>query len=99
MLDVANLPSDDNFSDKIKALMETWRVLKVDGTFCGSVYVKGENRRTDLFVKNFCERHGFFSPPYETLTSLQEKLCEYYNTVTVTHVESFAGFICTNKII
>ena len=108
--DVANLPFDNNFfdivlsingfhafSDKVKALMETRRVLKVDGTFCGSVYVKGENRRTDLFVKSFCERHGFFSPPYETLTSLQEKLREYYNSVTVTHVESFAGFICTNK--
>lgn len=107
--DIANLPFAENFfdavlsingfhvfSDKVAALKETLRVLKVGGTFCGSVYVKGENRRTDLFVEKFCERNGFFSPPYETLSSLQEKLREHFANVTVTSVESFAGFVCCN---
>lgn len=82
------------FPDKISAHNEVRRVLKRGGTFCGSVYVAGQNRRTDLFVKKFCERHGFFSPPYETLASLKKFLHERYCRVEVTNVESFAGFVC-----
>lgn len=106
--DVANLPFAENFfdavlsvnglhvfPDKVAALTETRRVLKSGGIFCGSVYVKGENQRTDLFVEKFCEPQGFFSPPYETPATLQEKLREHYSAVEVTHVKSFAGFVCT----
>ncbi|MBR3747184.1 MAG: class I SAM-dependent methyltransferase [Selenomonadaceae bacterium] len=105
--DVTNLPFADEsfdvvlsvngfhaFPDKISAHEEVFRVLKRGGTFCGSVYVTGENRRTDLFVENFCERHGFFSPPYETLPTLEKFLSEKYSRAEVTHVESFAGFTC-----
>ena len=106
--DVTHLPFADEFFDavlsingfhafpeKISAHAEVWRVLRRGGIFCGSVYVTGENRRTDLFVKNFCERHGFFSPPYETLSSLKTFLNERYARAEVTHVKSFAGFVCT----
>ncbi|MBQ9496371.1 MAG: methyltransferase, partial [Selenomonadaceae bacterium] len=65
------------------------------GIFCGCMYVKGENRRTDFFVEKFCEPRGFFSPPYESLTSLQKKLRERFARAEVTRVESFAGFVCT----
>ena len=106
--DVANLPFADNFfdavlsingfhvfPDKDAAFAETRRILRDGGTFCGCMYVKGENWRTDLFVEKFCTRHGFFSPPYETLTTLEKKLRKLYTRAQVTHVESFAGFICT----
>ncbi len=106
--DVSNLPFADNFFDavlsingfhvfpnKLAAFAETRRILRDGGTFCGCMYVAGENRRTDLFVEKFCTRHGFFSPPYETLSTLQKKLSELYSRAEVTHVESFAGFICT----
>ena len=106
--DVSNLPFADNFFDavlsingfhvfpnKVAAFSETRRILRDGGTFCGCMYVAGENRRTDLFVEKFCTRHGFFSPPYETLSTLQKRLSELYSQVEVTHVESFAGFICT----
>ena len=83
------------FPDKAAAFSETRRVLRSGGIFCGCMYVKGVNRRTDFFVEEFCERHGFFSPPYETLSGLQEKLNILYARADVTHVESFAGFICT----
>ena len=82
------------FPDKISAHAEVWRVLKRGGTFCGSVYVAGQNRRTDLFVEKFCERHGFFSPPYETLSSLKKFLSDRYTRAEVTNVKSFAGFVC-----
>ena len=83
------------FPDKISAHAEVFRVLKRGGTFCGSVYVTGENHRTDFFVEKFCERHGFFSPPYDTLSTLEKFLSERYSRAEVTHVESFAGFTCT----
>ena len=105
--DVANLPFAENFfdalltinglhvfPDKVAALAEMRRVLKVGGIFCGCTYVTGLNRRTDLFVEKFCTRHGFFSPPYETLASLQKNLRGLYSQVAVTNVESFAGFVC-----
>ena len=105
--DVARLPFADNFfdavlsingfhvfPDKAAAFAQTRRVLKSGGTFCGCMYVKGANRQTDFFVEKFCEPQGFFSPPYETLTTLQKKLRELYKQVHVTQVESFAGFIC-----
>ena len=106
--DVAKLPFENNFfdavlsingfhvfPDKSAAWSETRRVLKRGGIFCGCMYVKGENRRTDLFVEKFCERQGFFSPPYETLSSLEKFLSKNYSRTVVSHVESFAGFICT----
>ena len=106
--DVAKLPFADKFfdavlsingfhvfPDKAAAFSETRRVLKDGGIFCGCMYVKGENRRTDFFVEHFCERFGFFSPPYETTATLQSRLNSLYARADVTHVESFAGFVCT----
>ena len=105
--DVAALPFEDNFFDlvlsingfhvfpnKIAAWEETRRVLRDGGIFCGCMYVKGENRRTDFFVEKFCEPQGFFSPPHETLSSLREFLSKKYSRVDISNVESFAGFVC-----
>ena len=105
--DVSNLPFADNFfdlvlsvsgfhvfADKNSAWSETRRVLKSGGTFCGCMYVKGENRRTDFFVEKFCEPNGFFSPPYETLSSLEKLLSDRYSRAEVSNVKSFAGFVC-----
>lgn len=83
------------FPDKAAAWNETRRILRRGGIFCGCMYVKGVNRRTDFFVEKFCERQGFFAPPYETLSTLQARLNALYARAEVTHVESFAGFICT----
>ena len=82
------------FPDKNSAWAETYRVLKRGGIFCGCMYVKGKNSRTDFFVEKFCDRQGFFCPPHETLSSLQKKLAQRYSRAEVSHVESFAGFIC-----
>lgn len=106
--DVADLPFEDNFfnavlsingfhvfPDKNAAWSETRRVLRSGGTFCGCMYIKGENRRTDFFVEKFCEPQRFFNPPYETFASLKNFLSDYFTRAEVTHVESFAGFVCT----
>lgn len=105
--DVENLNFDDEFFDivlsingfhvfpnKKAAYNETRRVLKNSGIFCGCMYIKGQNSRTDFFVKNFCEKFGYFTPPYETLESLNEQLKILYRQVKISTVESFACFTC-----
>ena len=82
------------FAEKNKAYNETFRVLKRGGTFCGCMYIEGQNRWTDFFVRNFCERFGYFTSPYETLESLHNRLDKIYRQVNITHIESFAGFVC-----
>ena len=105
--DVGNLPFSEEafeivlsvngfhvFPDKQGAYRETWRVLKEQGIFCGCMYVQGQNSWTDFFVRNFCERQGYFTPPYETMESLENRLKELYREVRLSCVEAFAGFIC-----
>ena len=82
------------FPEKNSAFKEIFRVLKDGGIFCGSCYIFGENNRTDFFVKNFCERFNFFTPPFETAESLQKKLGEFYSEIKISTVQSFAEFIC-----
>ena len=73
---------------------EVYRVLKLGGTFCGCFYVRGEHKRTDWFVRHIYERTGFFTPPYETASSLKKRLEKLYATVTLGTVKSMAWFVC-----
>ena len=73
---------------------EVYRVLKPGGTFCGCFYVRGEQKRTDWFVRHIYERTGFFTPPYETASSLKKRLEKLYATVTLGTVKSMAWFAC-----
>ena len=85
------------FPDKEAAYRETYRVLKKDGTFCGCFYVQGQCRRTDWFIKNLYQPKGFFTPPYETVESLRNRLSEMYDDVEVTAVEGIACFCCHKR--
>ena len=82
------------FPDKEAAYRETFRVLKPGGTFCGCFYVKDEHRRTDWFVRHVYEKTGFFTPPYETASSLKNRLERMYAAVTLGNVKSMAWFAC-----
>ena len=73
---------------------EVYRVLKPSGIFCGCFYVKGEQKRTDWFVRHIYEKTGFFTPPYETAFSLKKRLEKRYATVTLGTVKSMAWFAC-----
>lgn len=82
------------FPDKDAAFAETRRVLKPGGVFCGCFYIKGQNRRTDWFIKKLYVPRGFFTPPFETADSLKQRLSALYDQTDVRTVESMACFIC-----
>ena len=82
------------FPDKEVAYREVFRVLKPGGIFCGCFYVKGEQKRTDWFVRHVYEKAGFFTPPYETTVSLKKRLEKRYAAVTLGTVKSMAWFVC-----
>ena len=82
------------FPDKEAAYKETHRVLKKGGVFCGCFYVKGEHKRTDWFITHAYEPAKFFTPPYETVSSLKARLEGMYSDVKIGNTKSIAYFIC-----
>ena len=82
------------FPDKDAAYRETFRVLKKGGIFCGCFYIAGENSRTDWFIDHLYVPKGFFTPPFETRESLQNRLAGMYTEVSIETVESEGCFLC-----
>lgn len=82
------------FPDKDMAYRETYRVLKQGGMFCGCFYVEGCNPHTDKWIKGFYVKRGFFTPPFETVKSLETRLKTMYKDVAISNVQSIVNFHC-----
>ena len=85
------------FPDKEAAYREVFRVLKSGGTFCGCFYVAGECKQSDWFVRHIYEKTGFFTPPYETVSSLKARLEGMYTDVDRGNLKSMAWFVCRKE--
>lgn len=86
------------FPGKEAAYKETFRVLKLGGTFCGCFYVKGGFTRTDWFIKHLYQPMKFFTSPYETMESLKARLGAMYGTVEISNVKGIAWFVCRKNL-
>lgn len=82
------------FPDKDAAFLETLRVLKPGGIFCGCFYIAEQNKRTDLFINHLYVPKGFFTSPFDTAASLYKRLSSLYEEVKLETVESMACFTC-----
>ena len=82
------------FPDKEAAYAETYRVLKKGGIFTGCFYVEGSNRHTDAVIRTIYIPLGFFTRPFETRESLEQRLKKLYSEAEVTNVQSIAVFRC-----
>lgn len=85
------------FPDKEVAYRETFRVLKRGGTFCGCFYVKGLCKQTDFFIRYLYQPLKFFTPPYETMNTLNIRLKSMYEQVELSNVKGIACFACKKR--
>ena len=91
---VVSLNGFHAFPDKEKAYSETYRVLKKGGIFCGCFYAQGLNNHTDGWIRRVYVPKGFFTPPFETIDSLEKRLRGMYSEAKVSHVQSIVIFQC-----
>lgn len=82
------------FPDKEAAYRETFRILKKGGIFTGCFYVEGSCAKTDKMIRRFYIKSGFFTPPFETVESLQTRLSGMYSEAKVQNVQAIATFRC-----
>ena len=91
---VVSLNGFHAFPDKDAAYRETFRVLRSGGIFCGCFYVQGCSAHTDKMIRMLYIRSGFFTPPFESVGSLRDRLGAMYREVSVSNVQSIAVFHC-----
>ncbi|MFI3237903.1 MAG: class I SAM-dependent methyltransferase [Lachnospiraceae bacterium] len=105
--DVGNLPVDEAscdivlsmngfhvFPDKEKAYHEIHRVLKPDGIFIASFYVKGKNKLSDCLVACVLAKKGWFTKPFQTAEEVKITLEQKYEIIEMNTEGSFVYFKC-----
>jgi ubiquinone/menaquinone biosynthesis C-methylase UbiE len=108
--DVGNLPFEDKafdivlsmngfhaFPNKEKAFDEITRVQKSGGIFMGCYYIKGEVKRSDWFINNIYVPKRYFTPPFENINEVKNKLDKKYNIEKIKTLGSIVYFKCIKK--
>ena len=84
------------FPDKQKAHEETCRVLKKGGKFIACFYIQGKSKITDLLASRVLAKKGWFTPPFDTVSSLRERLEMKYRIKNF-HVRGSMVWFCAVK--
>jgi ubiquinone/menaquinone biosynthesis C-methylase UbiE len=108
--DVGNLPFEDKafdivlsmngfhaFPNKEKAFDEITRVQKPGGIFMGCFYIKNEVKRTDWFINSIYVPKKYFTPPFENINEVKNKLNKKYNIEKIKTLGSIVYFKCIKK--
>ena len=74
------------FPDKTKAYAEILRTLKPGGELLACFYIAGEQKLADWLARTVMTRMGWFTPPFDTVETLKQRLEPYYDIVDF-HVE------------
>lgn len=82
------------FPDKDTAFLETARVLKPGGIFCGCSYIQGQNKMSDFIVHSLLAKRGWFTPPFQSYDELENTLHGLYSKVELFNEKSMAYFKC-----
>lgn len=84
------------FPDKQKAYEEIGRVLKKCGKFIACFYIQGRSKITDWLVGRILAKKGWFTPPFETVSSLKKQLEKEYRIKNF-HVRGSMVWFCAIK--
>ncbi len=82
------------FPDKEKAFKETARVIKKEGMFIGTFYVKNSYKPTDFIVNNVLAKRGWFTPPFYSLSDVNGILNRLYTKVCIFQEKAIVYFKC-----
>ncbi len=85
------------FPDKQKAYDECHRVLKQGGLFLGCFFIRNELKISDCLVKNVLTKKGWFTPPFESKETLQNRLKKRYDLLWFRVDGAIASFLCRKK--
>ena len=74
------------FPDKAMAYSEIHRTLKPSGELLACFYIAGEQKVADWLARTVMTRMGWFTPPFDTVETLKQRLVPSYDIVDF-HVE------------
>ena len=82
------------FPDIAAAFNELIRVLKQSGIFLGCFYIEGVKKRTDRLIRHYYAPANTFTPAFETLESVSERLKQSFSEVRMWNKGANLCFHC-----
>ena len=84
------------FPDKTMAYAEILRTLKPGGELLACFYIAGEQKVADWLARTVMTRMGWFTPPFDTVETLKQRLEPNYDIVDF-HVEGAMVYFRARK--
>lgn len=85
------------FPDKTKAYAEIRRTLKTGGELLACFYIAGEQKVADCLAHTVMTRMGWFTPPFDTVGTLKQRLEPYYDILDLNVVGAMVYFRAVKK--